>query len=174
MIEGAIWRRWVFFYFPLTAFVVALLFPFYWMLVTTVRPDSELYRPWNAPNYAPFWTTHPTLEHVKDLLNFEKSTRYSERQKAALAYAEAIAWHLDTDDAFWERLHRHYGEPELVELGCFIALTMGQQSWLRLLNIEHHQVLAGTAASMAPGYESPEALDRTKSDPDYWAKHKRA
>src|SRR6185369_16040051 len=40
-------------------------------------------------------------DDVKDLLNFEKSTRYSERQKAALAYAEAIAWHLDTDDAFW-------------------------------------------------------------------------
>ena len=68
MVEGALWRRWVFFYIPLTAFIVALLFPFYWMIVTTVRPDSELYRPWNAPNYAPFWTTHPTLEHIHDLL----------------------------------------------------------------------------------------------------------
>src|SRR5712692_7236026 len=68
MVEGALWRRWVFFYIPLTAFVVSLLFPFYWMMVTTVRPDSELYRPWNAPNYAPFWTTHPTLVHIKDLL----------------------------------------------------------------------------------------------------------
>ena len=29
-------------------------------------------------------------EHVKDLLNFEKSARYSEREKAALAYAEEI------------------------------------------------------------------------------------
>src|SRR5579872_1419104 len=35
-----------------------------------------------------------------DLLNFEASDRYDERQKAALAYAEAIAWRLDTDDAF--------------------------------------------------------------------------
>jgi len=112
-------------------------------------------------------------DDVRDLLNFEKSTRYSERQKAALAYAEAITWHLDADDAFWERLQRHFGEPELVELGCFIALTMGQQSWLRLLNIEHHQVLAGTSASMAPGYESEEALKRSKSDPQYWAKQKR-
>jgi hypothetical protein len=51
---------------------------------------------------------------------------------------------------------------------------MGQQSWLRLLNIDHHQVLAGTSASMAPGYESAEALERTKSDPDYWAKQKHA
>src|SRR4051812_10132323 len=81
--------------------------------------------------------------------------------------------HLDTDDSFWERLHRHYSEPELVELGCFIALTMGQQSWLRLLNIDHHQVLAGTSASMAPGYESEDALKRSKSDPQYWARQKR-
>ena len=109
-------------------------------------------------------------EEVKDLLNFEKSSRYSDKQKAALAYAEAITWHLDTDDAFWERLYRHFGEPELVELGCFIALTMGQQSWLRLLNIDHHQVLAGTAASMAPGYETAEALARSKSAEDYWAR----
>jgi len=111
-------------------------------------------------------------DDVKDLLNFEKSTRYSDRQKAALAYAEAITWHLDTDDAFWARLHRHFNEPELVELGCFIALTMGQQSWLRLLNIDHHQVLAGTTASMAPGYQSAEELQRSKADPAYWAKHR--
>jgi multiple sugar transport system permease protein len=69
MVEGALWRRWVFFYIPLTAFIVSLLFPFYWMIVTAVRPDSELYRPWNAPNYTPFWTLHPTLEHIKDLLS---------------------------------------------------------------------------------------------------------
>ncbi len=109
-------------------------------------------------------------EDVKDLLNFEKSSRYTDRQKAALAYAEAITWRLDTDDAFWERLHRHFTEPELVEMGCFIALTMGQQSWLRLLNIDHHQVLAGTSASMAPGYESVQALAASKAAGDYWAR----
>ena len=113
-------------------------------------------------------------DDVKDLLNFEKSTRYSDRQKAALAYAEAIAWHLNTDDAFWERLYRHFSEPELVELGCMIGLTLGQQSWLRLLNIDHHQVLAGTTASMAPGYETPEALKASKSSQDYWARKRAA
>ena len=113
-------------------------------------------------------------DHVMDLLNFEKSTRYDERQKAALAYAEAITWRLDTDDAFWERLYRHFTEPELVELGCFVALTMGQQSWLRLLNIEHHQVMPGTSASMAPGFETAEALARSKGSTDYWAKNRPA
>ncbi len=104
-----------------------------------------------------------------DLVNFEKSVKYTDKQKAALAYAEAITWRLDTDDAFWERMHKHFSEAELVELGCFIALTMGQQSWLRLLNIEHHEVMAGTAASMAPGFESAEALAKSKASPDYWA-----
>jgi alkylhydroperoxidase family enzyme len=106
-----------------------------------------------------------------DLVNFERSTQYDDRQKAALAYAEAITWRLETDDVFWERLYSHFSEPELVELGCFIALTMGQQSWLRLLNIEHHQVMVGTSASMAPGFENAEALARSKAAPDYWAKH---
>jgi hypothetical protein len=84
-------------------------------------------------------------DHVMDLLNFEKSTQYNERQKAALAYAEAVTWHLNTDDAFWDRMHRNFTEPELVELGCMIGLTLGQQSWLRLLNIDHHQVLPGSS-----------------------------
>jgi alkylhydroperoxidase family enzyme len=109
-----------------------------------------------------------------DLLNFESSPRFDERQKAALAYAEAIAWRLDTDDAFWDRLHAHFSEPELVELGCFIALTMGQQSWLRLLNIDHHEVLPGTSTSMAPGFETAEALASSKASPEYWANQPRA
>ena len=105
-----------------------------------------------------------------DLLNFETSTRLTERQKAALAYAEAITWRLDSDDALWERLYRQFSEPELVELGCFIALTMGQQSWLRLLGIEHHEVLAGTSASMAPGFGTPQALAASKETGGYWAR----
>jgi alkylhydroperoxidase family enzyme len=111
-------------------------------------------------------------DQVFDLLNFEKSVRFNDRQKAALAYAEAIAWHLETDDAFWDRMHRHFTEPELVELGCMIGLTFGQQSWLRLLNIDHHEVMAGTTASMAPGFESAEALAASKAASDYWAKSK--
>lgn len=110
-----------------------------------------------------------TETHYDDLINFEKSVKYDGRQKAALAYAEAIVWRLDTDDAFWERLHKHFSEPELVELGCAIGLTLGQQSWLRMLNIDHHQVMAGTNASMAPGTESADALAKTKASPDYWA-----
>ena len=76
MIEGARWRRWAYFYVPLSLFIFTLLFPFYWMMVTTVRPDAELYRPWQAPNYAPFWTAHPTLVHIVDLLTETLFTRW--------------------------------------------------------------------------------------------------
>jgi alkylhydroperoxidase family enzyme len=107
---------------------------------------------------------------VKDLLDFEGSDRYDDRQKAALAYAEAITWHLDADDDLWERLHSHFSEPELVELGCMIGLTLGQQSWLRLLEIDHHQVMSGTAASMAPGFEDAGGLERAKASEQYWAR----
>src|SRR5437764_1405845 len=102
------------------------------------------------------------------LLDFESSQHYDERQKAALAYAEAIAWGTNSPE-LWERLHAHFTEPELVELGCFIALTFGQQSWIRLLGIDHHQYLAGTSASMAPGFETAEAVDASRAADDYWA-----
>jgi alkylhydroperoxidase family enzyme len=105
-----------------------------------------------------------------ELLNFESSDAYDERQKTALAYAEAIAWGLETDDAFWERMHSHFSEPELVELGCMIGLTLGQQSWLRLLNIDHHQVMPGERAAMAPGFETPEELAASKASDEYWAR----
>ena len=63
MVAGVWWKRWVFLYLPLGAFVIITLFPFYYMAVTSIRPDREMYIPWNRPNFAPFWTLQPTLEH---------------------------------------------------------------------------------------------------------------
>src|SRR4051794_36106342 len=47
-------------------------------------------------------------DHVRVLLNFEKPTKYNEREKAALPSAEAIAGHLDPAAALGMRLHRHF------------------------------------------------------------------
>src|SRR6266704_605401 len=41
-------------------------------------------------------------QDYRDLLDFEKSSRYGDREKAALAYTEAITWDLEMDDALWE------------------------------------------------------------------------
>jgi multiple sugar transport system permease protein len=62
------WKKWLHFYIPLAVFLLFTLFPFYWMAVTSFRPDGELYRSWRAANSAPFWTVNPTLAHFRDLL----------------------------------------------------------------------------------------------------------
>ncbi len=107
-----------------------------------------------------------------DLLNFEASDVYTDEQKAALRYAQAIAWGpRSVDEEFmWSQMNQYFSEEQLVELGCFIGLTFGQQSWIRLLGIDHHQYLAGTNASMAPGFEDAQALAASKSDSGYWAR----
>ncbi len=58
-------RRVVTIYLPLLVFLVVLLFPFYWMTITTLKPNQELY---DFRTYSPFWVVHPTLAHVKKLL----------------------------------------------------------------------------------------------------------
>ena len=62
-------RRLVVIYLPLAIFVFVLLFPFYWMAITAVKPNSQLT---DYENYSPFWVVGPTLEHIKYLL-FETS-----------------------------------------------------------------------------------------------------
>jgi hypothetical protein len=60
-------------------------------------------------------------------------------------------------------MHQHFSEPELVELGCMIGLTPRSAELATVAHIDHHQVLAGTTASMAPGYETAEALSQFDS-----------
>jgi multiple sugar transport system permease protein len=57
-------RRIVTVYLPLGAFLIVLLFPFYWMGVTTFKPNEELL----SREGNPFWVVNPTLAHVKKLL----------------------------------------------------------------------------------------------------------
>jgi alkylhydroperoxidase family enzyme len=58
----------------------------------------------------------------------------NERERAALDWAYAIEYDSEAaDDALWRRLHEHFSEPELVELGYSIAYTMGQLHWLRTM-----------------------------------------
>ena len=52
-------------YLPLLVFVFVLLFPFYWMTITALKPNSELT---DFRNYNPLWPSNPTLEHIRYLL----------------------------------------------------------------------------------------------------------
>lgn len=83
-------------------------------------------------------------------MRFEDSDRFDDRQKAALRYTSAILWDSGiADDKLWQQLHAHFTEPELVELGFFIALTSGQQRWIKTLGIGHREVLGDTEVGLA-------------------------
>ena len=62
-------RRVLTLYLPLFVFVFVLLFPFYWMAITAVKPNHQLT---DYNNYSPFWVVDATFEHIKYLL-FETS-----------------------------------------------------------------------------------------------------
>src|SRR2546425_12623693 len=51
-------------YLPLGFFLVAMLFPFYWMLITSIKPNRELY----SQKVMPLVVHQPTLKHYVDLL----------------------------------------------------------------------------------------------------------
>ena len=51
-------------YLPLAVFLFVLLFPFYWMAITSFKPNKELL----SREGNPFWIIEPTLAHVNKLL----------------------------------------------------------------------------------------------------------
>ena len=58
-------RRLVTLYLPLGIILMILLFPFYWMGLTSIKPDEQLI---DMETYNPFWVVHPTFKHISKLL----------------------------------------------------------------------------------------------------------
>lgn len=89
---------------------------------------------------------------LDELLNYERSDRYTERQKLALRYADAIMWNPElADEVMWKALHDEFGEEELVELGYWVGFTFGGQRWLRTLDSSQGQLQAALDAAGEPG-----------------------
>jgi multiple sugar transport system permease protein len=57
-------RRLVTVYLPVGVFLIVLLFPFYWMVITAFKPNDELL----SREGNPFWVNHPTFAHIRKLL----------------------------------------------------------------------------------------------------------
>ena len=90
-------------------------------------------------------------EKLRALENYETSDLFSDRERVALRYTDAICWNPAlAGDELWEELHGHFTEPELVELGSFIGYIAGGQRWIRTLGIGHGEVLAETTVGLSP------------------------
>ena len=59
MVGETYWQRVIFFYIPLFMFLVMLLFPFYWMIQASIKPDRELYN----IALSPFYPRSVTFDH---------------------------------------------------------------------------------------------------------------
>lgn len=63
--ENRLWQRVLYFYLPLALFVFFLLLPFYWMLVVSLRPTSDLLN----RERNPFLIYSATLDHYRYLFS---------------------------------------------------------------------------------------------------------
>ena len=79
-------------------------------------------------------------------MQYEKSDKFTRREKIALRYADAIMYNPDqADDALWADLKTEFSEPELVELGYWIGFTFGGQRWLKTLSAKQGELAAAIA-----------------------------
>src|SRR3979409_2606491 len=71
-------RRLVSLYLPLGTIMLVLLFPFYWMALTAIKPDDQLL---DMERVSPFWTWSPTFKHIHKLL-FDRHHHLDHRERA--------------------------------------------------------------------------------------------
>ena len=89
-------RRVLGLYLPLAVFVVVTLFPFYWMLVTSLKPNQELY---NARIF-PLVVYSPTLEHYIGLLTQTRFLSWTANTLLVAVVTTAISLTLGTMAAY--------------------------------------------------------------------------
>ena len=90
-------------------------------------------------------------DRLVELDDYETSSRFTEREKVALRYADAITWDpARADDALWAQLKQHFSEPELVEMGYLIGVFCGGQRWIHTLQVQHGEVAAASTTGYRP------------------------
>jgi alkylhydroperoxidase family enzyme len=67
--------------------------------------------------------TEGGLDKVAEVMTWRDSTLFSESERVALEYAEAVTYtDRQVDDALFAEVKKHFTEPQIVELTAAIAL----------------------------------------------------
>ena len=74
-------------YLPLAVFLLATLFPFVWMFMTSIKENRELY---NVQAF-PLWVTQPTLDHYSYLLQRTQFLKWALNTLIVSATSTAIS-----------------------------------------------------------------------------------
>jgi hypothetical protein len=78
-----------------------------------------------------------TEDMINDLFDYAGSRRFSEREKAALHYADLFKQgehSIDKDEVYTD-LAKHFSDEELIELGLFCAEVDGVGKFVKSLNV---------------------------------------
>jgi hypothetical protein len=78
-----------------------------------------------------------TEDIVNDLSGYANSNRFTEREKAALHYAELFKQgehSIDRDEVYAD-LAKHFSDEEIIELGLFCAEVDGVGKFVKSLNV---------------------------------------
>jgi alkylhydroperoxidase family enzyme len=90
-------------------------------------------------------------DKISQIANYATSDLYTEREKVALRYADAITWDPgQADDVLWAELKRYFSEPELVEIGYAVGVFAGGQRWIHTLDVRHGDVASESTTGYRP------------------------
>jgi multiple sugar transport system permease protein len=104
-------------YLPLAPYLFVVLFPFYWMVITAFKRDSDLYNLTTAP----FWFKEPpTLAHVKLLLDGTLFTTWLQNSLVIGALVVLITLALALPAAYALARMRFFGSQTL-STGMFLS-----------------------------------------------------
>ena len=82
-------------------------------------------------------TSEGGLDKVAEVMTWRDSTRFSEAERVALEYAEAITYtDRAVDDALFARVKKHFTEPQIVELTAAIAFENFRSKFNPTLGVE--------------------------------------
>jgi alkylhydroperoxidase family enzyme len=75
-------------------------------------------------------------EHLADVLAYQQSPYFSDRERAALEFCErVIRDDLEMSDACLERLREHFTEPEVVELTFIVGYQTFASKFAKALRL---------------------------------------
>ena len=80
-------------------------------------------------------------QKILQVCRYESSDLFSDREKVALRYADAITYSdQDVDDELFTDIRKHFSEDEIVELTTYIAWENCSSKFNRALRIESQEL----------------------------------
>jgi multiple sugar transport system permease protein len=133
---------------PVGFFLVVALLPFYWMAITSIKPDSELY----SRKVTPLIVLHPTLQHYVELLTGTHFLLWTWNTMLVAVVATAISLVLGTMLAYPLARMRFAGASLMAMTVAAIYLVPQPLLFLPLADVINRLGLGNTLTSVILTY----------------------